>query len=145
MIFVAVDWSGARRPAGKIWLAEALAGTLQRLEPVSSRADVVRYVSDYGSRGIAAVVGLDFSFSLPAWFCRHLGAADAVELWGQVAANGDTWLASCQWPFWGRPGKRRPELPAHFRRTEERVGARLRTKPKSTFQIGGAGAVGTGS
>jgi hypothetical protein len=42
-------------------------------------------------------------------------------------------------PFWGRAGSRRPSERELFRRTEQGTGG------KSVFQIGGAGAVGTGS
>src|SRR5207249_2523855 len=50
-------------------------------------------------------------------------------------------------PFWGRKGSGKPAGQEHFRRTELEVppvgpGA---IRPKSVFQIGGAGAVGTGS
>src|SRR5207253_5004720 len=48
---------------------------------------------------------------------------------------------SCEPPFWGRRGHPRPDEYSGFRRTE--LG--LPHKPKSIFQIGGAGAVGTGS
>src|SRR5690606_34245345 len=56
----------------------------------------------------------------------------------------ETWLADCVPPFWGRPGKTRPECEEPLRQTEKslRVGG---IAPKSVFQIGGAGAVGTGS
>lgn len=59
-------------------------------------------------------------------------------------ATGDAkgLLAACEPPFWGRPGKGAQEaqqLGAPYRLTEEGLGA------KSVFQIGGAGAVGTGS
>lgn len=159
---MAIDWSGARTPKGKIWLAEAHGArraqgagasgvgrpSLRRLEALDTRESAIARVIDYGEygeRGAVVAVGIDFSFSLPAWFCAHLGASCAPDLWEVVARHGESWLQTCAWPFWGRPGKSRPDLPAHLRCTEATVGERLRTKPKSTFQIGGAGAVGTGS
>lgn len=145
MRYVAVDWSGARRPRGKIWLAEVTAGLLRRLEPLDSRDQAAEYLEQYLQSETPTVVGLDFSFSLPCWFCRYLGVASAPDLWERVASDGEQWLSSCAWPFWGRPGIRRPRLPAHLRRTEMRVGEAQRIRPASTFQIGGAGAVGTGS
>ncbi len=48
-------------------------------------------------------------------------------------------------PFWGRPGKRRPVDGGDGLRATERDVAGIGVRPKSTFQIGGAGAVGTGS
>jgi hypothetical protein len=66
-------------------------------------------------------------------------------LWDLVARHGEEWLGACQPPFWGRPGMKRPALVEHFRRTEARCTPTKGTRPKSVFQIGGAGAVGTGS
>jgi hypothetical protein len=88
------------------------------------------------------VVGLDFGFSLPAWFLRFNGYAAVAELWSD-AARLERWLADCPPPFWGRTGCRRPSGPPeqHWRRTELAVTPR----PKSVFQIGGAGAVRTAS
>jgi hypothetical protein len=91
------------------------------------------------------VVGLDFSFSLPAWFLDQCGYGGARELWDAAARDGEAWLQECAPPFWGLPGRRRPELPAHLRRTEAEVAAVGGIRPKSSFQIGGAGSVGTGS
>jgi hypothetical protein len=86
------------------------------------------------------VVGLDFAFSFPRWFCEEQGWESAREVWAAVAGGGEELMT--RWPFWGRPGVRRRDLPADraLRRTEREAGT-----PKSVFQIGGAGAVGTGS
>lgn len=145
MIFSVVDWSGAKNPKGKIWLAEVRANALHHLGPLGTREAAVAHIAGYLEAGRSAVVGLDFSFSFPAWFCDQLGVTSGVDVWREAAAHGESWLEACAPPFWGRPGKRRPALPAHLRRTEALVGAALTIKPKSTFQIGGAGAVGTGS
>ena len=51
----------------------------------------------------------------------------------------------CAPPFWGRPGTRKPELAEHFRATELAVGSVAGIRPKSTFQVSGAGSVGAGS
>lgn len=107
------------------------------------REGVVAHVLELAEEG-PAVVGLDFSFGLPAWFAAEQGAGDAEELWAVVAARGERWLRECPAPFWGRPGTRRPPPdPARplWRRTERASPHR----PLSTFQVGGAGAVGTGS
>jgi Protein of unknown function (DUF429) len=42
-------------------------------------------------------------------------------------------------------GPPRPALPEHLRRTEAALDAVGGIRPKSTFQVGGAGSVGTGS
>ncbi len=61
------------------------------------------------------------------------------------ADRGECWLSDCEDPFWGRPGRKKPDLPDHFRRTEIEAQHVTHAQPKSVFQIGGAGAVGTGS
>jgi len=143
---VAVDWSGAKKPKRKLALAEAAGGMLERLDTFDSREAVIDALGDYASRPEPVVVGLDFSFSLPAWFIRGLGISDAFGLWARVRDEGEAWLAGASsGPFWGRPGRRRPELEAHFRETERDARDTLGLHAKSVFQIGGAGAVGTGS
>ncbi|MGE4161847.1 MAG: VOC family protein [Vicinamibacterales bacterium] len=142
---IAVDWSGAEKPVRKIWLAEADGDGLHRLEAFSSREAVIDAVLEYARTRERVVAGFDFAFSLPAWFQDEHGLVDGPSLWSAVRDRGEDWLRDCAPPFWGRPGRRRPELPAHLRATEERVGRLASIKPKSGFQIGGAGAVGTGS
>ena len=94
------------------------------------------------------VVGLDFSFSFPAWWMAERGWRDAPSAWSAAAREGEAWLRRCAPPFWGRPGRvappvdrRRPAL----RATEAEVAPVGGVRPCSTFQIGGAGAVGTAS
>jgi len=143
---VAVDWSGARSGARRhIWLAHVRAGQLLELQNGRTGNEVVGHLAQLRAASPAGLaVGLDFAFSFPAWFVRQRGHASVDGLWQEVGQQGERWLAACDPPFWGRPGRRRPELPAHHRRTEAgaRVGA---VHAKSVFQIGGAGAVGTGS
>jgi hypothetical protein len=140
---IAVDWSGAiageRR---RIWLAEAAQGGTQllRLEDGRSREEVVAHLAEELPPRTEAVVGLDFAFGVPAWFAAELGARTADELWACAGERAETWLAACEPPFWGRPGRRRPALPAHLRLTEA-----AHPGAKSVFQVGGAGAVGTAS
>ncbi len=91
-------------------------------------------------------IGLDFAFSFPAWFLEHIGVAGAPELWARVAERSEAWLAACEPPFWGRPGRLRPVLAGGAWRRGELAAPRMGgIGPKSVFQIGGAGAVGTGS
>ena len=91
------------------------------------------------------VVGLDFAFSLPAWFLEQRNLKSAQELWALADREAEAWITACRPPFWGRPGTRRPDLEAHFRWTELDAPATAGIRPKSVFQIGGAGAVGAGS
>ena len=143
---LAVDWSGARTGAERaMWLAEVRDGALFRLECGRTREQLAEHLLAEAERDPHLVAGLDFAFSLPAWFLRARGLADGPALWALATEEAEGWLAACESPFWGRPGKKRPDLPTHLRHTDEAVPAVGGIRPKSVFQIGGAGAVGTGS
>ena len=148
---IAIDWSGAKAGArSKIWLAEVRDGRLTRLESGRDRSEVVAHVIDHASADPDVAVGLDFAFSFPRWYAEQLGATSIEELsietlWNLVAEQGEDWLRNCPDPFWGKPGRGKLELPEHLRRTEECASKQEGSTPKSVFQIGGAGAVGTGS
>ena len=144
---VAVDWSGAKTGArSKIWLAEVRDGRLSRLESGRDRAGVIKHLIADAKADPDVVVGLDFAFGFPGWYAEQLSATSIQDIW-TLAEQGDEWLRGCPHPFWGKPGKRKPNLAEHehFRRTERRVAKRYGVTPKSVFQIGGGGAVGTGS
>lgn len=148
-ILVAVDWSGALRGVrGALWVAEAREGRLVRLECGRDREQAIRFLVDLARRDPRLVVGLDFAFSFPGWFLRERKVASAREAWHLVRREGEDWIDRCEPPFWGRPGAPRPHpAPGRspYRKTEsERLPLRG-IAPKSVFQIGGAGAVGTGS
>ena len=143
---IAVDWSGAKTGAkSKIWLAEVCGGRLTRLESGRDRDEVIAYLIEVGSADPDLVVGLDFAFSFPSRFTKEQRATSIQEVWDLVADKGEHWLHECEPPFWGRRGAPRPDLPEHYRRTEQLAGRVPGASPKSVFQIGGAGAVGTGS
>jgi hypothetical protein len=142
---IAVDWSGSARTSRGTCLARAGGGRLLELRTGLSRKGAIDAVIAHAARDPELVVGLDFAFSAPAWWLRHLGLDSAPGLWGLATAEGERWLAECEPPFWGRPGRPRPALEEHFRLAEQRVGPVAGIRPKSVFQIGGAGAVGTGS
>jgi hypothetical protein len=148
MRVMAIDWSGDAQTARRhIWLAEADASTpgqLVRLEAGRDRQELTNHLMHEASE--ALVIGFDFAFSFPTWFIQALGVQTAPELWALVAERGETWLAACAPPFWGHPGRPRPpELQPSLRRTDLAVPRTAGVAPKSIFQIGGAGAVGTGS
>jgi predicted nuclease with RNAse H fold len=139
MRIIAVDWSGKLvRPEEQIWLAEVVDGELVRLENGRSREQLVAHVGRTGP----TIVGLDFAFSFPRWWCQLRGWTDVAEVWTAIAADGERLLASCEWPFWGRSAKPNPHSAREAYRRTEREDA---PSAKSVFQIGGAGAVGTGS
>ena len=143
---IAIDWSGALVGARrKIWLGEVEDGRLVRLENGRDRQQIGDHLIALAKDRPRMIVGLDFAFSLPAWFLNERGLKSAKELWALADRDADAWLADCQPPFWGKPGASCPELPARFRRTESEAPGTAGIRPKSVFQIGGAGAVGTGS
>lgn len=141
---IAVDWSGAATgSARRIWLAEAHSGILTRLEGGRPRAAVVAELCAETAGSDPVIAGVDFAFSLPSWYLDELGIAAVTPPWTRIAEQAETWLRDCPSPFWGRPGRRRGPQP-QLRACEEGVSIRGIT-PKSVFQIGGAGACGTGS
>jgi hypothetical protein len=148
MRVIAIDWSGALVGAARhIWLAEAVEpGRLVRLEAGRSRAEIATHLLTLLDAEPDTVVGLDFAFSFPGWFVRQLGVDSGPALWAHVAKCGDQWLAECAPPFWGRGARSRPlSANSQLRRTEQDVPRQAGIAPKSIFQIGGAGSVGTGS
>ena len=112
------------------------------------------------------VVGFDFCFSFPEWFVHgEHGCRSGPEFWRVVTEqHGERWLerGHTDQRFWGKPHKRPAEfsgenlhrmlratdidckLVAHIPE-EERVARVKGITPKSVFQIGGSGSVGTAS
>ena len=143
---IAVDWSGAKSGArSKIWLAEVRDGRLMRLESGRDRQEVVTHLIEDANVHPDVVIGLDFAFSFPSWFAEREGAKSSEDVWKLVARHGEEWLRDCPPPFWGRPGRKKPTGLELLRKTEKQASDLESSFPKSVFQIGGAGAVGTGS
>ena len=144
MRIVAVDWSGKFKRAEEfLWLAEVRDGQLVDLRSGLSRPELVARLIEMARDDARMVVGLDFAFSFPRWWCVERGWSTGREVWRGMQAEGEYLLATCEPPFWGRPGKPNPHSKEQlFRRTdlEDGLGG-----AKSVFQVGGAGAVGTGS
>jgi hypothetical protein len=140
------------------------------LESGRSRVELMEWLVEMARETPRMVVGFDFSFSYPAWFLRELGIESAEEFWRVVAeGQGERWLhKDCEdVRFWGRVGSRRHgKKPAEFsgehahrmlRKAETALKVRAEIAdpmaaariagiaPKSAFQIGGAGSVGTAS
>jgi predicted nuclease with RNAse H fold len=141
---IAVDWSGAASPRAQretIWLAEATGGRLARVEGGRDRDELAEHLIHESARDPRLVIGLDFAFSLPAWFLDELGIARARDLWKRMAAEAEEWLAGPRPPFWRAAGSA-PERP--FRQTELEV-RKLGAPAQSVFKLVGAGQVGPGS
>jgi hypothetical protein len=142
------------------------------LEGGRSREELIGWLIELGQQTPRMVVGVDCCFSYPAWFLQEHGCATVFEFWEQVAAGkGEAWLhRECEDErFWGVRGPRRlGKRPAEFcgeglqrmmRLTDydnkiaarqeggdpERAAKMFGITPKSPFQIGGSGSVGTGS
>jgi hypothetical protein len=126
-------------------LAEVVDGVLVRLEGGRSRDQIAEHLIAQVEHDAHQVIGLDFAFSLPAWYLDELGVTTGRELWDLACDRAEAWLSACAPPFWGRGGRRRPHLPSHFRCTEMVVPPVGKIRPKSIFQVGGSGSVGTGS
>jgi hypothetical protein len=143
MRVMAVDWSGKLKGEAEfIWLAEVKDGVLRTLENGRGRAEIIRHIVDLADDDPEFVVGFDFAFSFPEWWCRAQGWHSAREIWAAMTDTGEQLLDACDDPFWGRPEKRNPYAKDKlYRRTE----IEDNQTAKSVFQIGGAGAVGTGS
>jgi hypothetical protein len=170
---VAVDWSGRVDAAGQrrhIWAGVWSAGKVT-LEAGRTREELVEWLIAMAHETPRMVVSLDCCFSFPAWFLVEHGCATVFEFWGKVAdGHGERWLArECKEVerdvrFWGAPHKRPEEfcgenLHRMLRLTDvdNKVTPKLAGEdplraakvkgitPKSPFQIGGSGSVGTGS
>jgi hypothetical protein len=140
---VAVDWSGRVTGAQRfIWIAEAVDGRLTVLEDGRDRDETIDWVIARAAADPQLVAGFDFAFSFPAWYCQARGWRDGPSVWRAMAAEGEALLATCPDPFWGRPGHGRPGSVDRGLRATDRIDIR---GAKSVFQIGGSGAVGTGS
>ena len=166
-----VDAAGQRRHiwAG-VWTASPGGGSVT-LEAGRTREELVTWLIEMARETSRMVVGLDCCFSFPAWFLREHGCGTAFDFWRKVAeGQGERWLAreagevARDERFWGAPHKR-PEqfcgegLARSMRLTDmenkvtpkmtegdpERAAKVKGITPKSPFQIGGSGSVGTGS
>jgi hypothetical protein len=135
------------------------------LEGGRTRTEVCEWLVGLARETPRMVVGLDFCFSFPDWFVRgELGCADGPAFWELVAGGlSEQWLArgNPDRRFWGKHPKpeefRGDGLHRMLRATDidcklaaripeaERAERVRGIGPKSVFQIGGAGSVGTAS
>jgi len=142
---IAVDWSGALTgAANRIWMATARGGKLTELVAPGSREAVARALITRRNDPSPVLVGLDFAFGMPAWYMAERGWTDVDAVWAAARDEGEVWLRTCEPPFWGRPGTTRPHPVLRGLRASE-SGTVGWLQPKSVFQVGGAGSVGTGS
>jgi hypothetical protein len=166
-----LDAAGQRRHiwAG-VWTLDEVGGKVT-LEAGRTREELVQWLIAMSCETSRMVVSVDCCFSFPAWFLAEHGCRTVFDLWRKVAAGeGDRWLArECEEVardarFWGRPHKRPEEFcgenlhrsmrltdmdnkitPKMLEGDPERAAKVRGITPKSPFQIGGSGSVGTGS
>ena len=148
---LAIDWSGSaavRDQRQHIWMDDWHRGTIT-LTSGRTRDETTAVVIAASRETPALVVGIDFAFCYPEWFLTAQGCSTAAAMWQQATLEGDRWLRECEPPFWGRARKlcpldhRGPQWNGY--RATEREFQRDGRLPSSPFQVGGAGAVGTGS
>jgi Protein of unknown function (DUF429) len=160
-------WAGVwtRHALGKVGGGKVI------LEDGRSREELAAWLVAMAAETPRMVVGIDCCFSYPAWFLRERGCADVFDFWRHVhSGHGERWLGvDCPDDerdprFWGRPHKRPPEFCGDgyhtmMRRTDmenkveqalpggdpTRAALMRGIQPKSPFQVGGSGSVGTGS
>ena len=167
-----IDAAGQRRHIWSgVWTRADSGRITVKLEAGRTRAEMSEWLLALGRETPRMVVGIDCCFSYPVWFLEELGCRDIFSFWRLVASGkGEEWLqASCadrehDRRFWGKPHKRPAEfcgegLRSMFRHTDydnkiaqaleggdaERAAKMKGITPKSPFQIGGSGSVGTGS
>ena len=146
-----------------------------QLEDGRTRVEMTEWLLKLAGETPRMVVGIDCCFSFPAWFLEELGCPDVFSFWRLAASGkGEQWLTRHQRDsaedaardvrFWGAPHKRPPVfsgegLRSMFRYTDyenkiaqaleggdlQRAAKMKGITPKSPFQIGGSGSVGTGS
>lgn len=153
---MAIDWSGRRGPDQRrfLWLAEAVDGELVRLEGGRTRAELIELLITEADRDPNLIVGVDFAFSLPAWYLQQRQLTPR-QLWALLADEALTpamrqlgltrWMNRPELPFWITGEAHARLAPGQsLRRTEQEVRV-PGVQPKSVFQLVGAGQVGRSS
>ena len=141
------------------------------LEAGRTRDEITEWLIDLGREMSRLVVSIDCCFSFPGWFLKEHGCEDMFAFWRKANSGlAEQWLArECDEiardeRFWGAPHKRPAQFcGAGYRRMfrfadydnkiaqgleggdPERAAKMRGITPKSPFQIGGSGSVGTGS
>jgi len=167
-----IDLPGQRRHiyAG-IWTRSKNGKITVKLEAGRTRDEVADWLIALAAETPRMVVSIDCCFSYPAWFLEEHNCATVFDFWKHVAdGQGERWLAreavdiAHDTRFWGKPHKRPEEFSGEnlrrmmrFTDWDNKIAQRLPNgdadraakmigiTPKSPFQIGGSGSVGTGS
>ncbi len=152
--FLGVKWSGSVKPQQRgtgIWVAVVNNGVLYEIKSGCTREEAIDFILSNGRNVPRVTVGIDFGFSVPAWFIDEQGWRSALQLWDYLDSMEQhrgvltQWPAHLTLPFWGPNIRTRPDIPAGadwFRQTENDVREMTGAVPKSVFQLTGAGSVG---
>ena len=171
---IGIDWSGRVDASGQrrhiwagIWTRDNAGKISVKLESGRTRSEIAAWLIELAAETPRMVVGFDFCFSFPAWFVRdEHGCVSAPAFWQHISDHNhaERWLTRSHEDrrFWGKPHKRPAEfsgdnihrmlratdidckLIAHIPEAERQARVKGIT-PKSVFQIGGSGSVGTAS
>jgi hypothetical protein len=166
-----IDVAGQRRHIwAAMWTRSEGKVTVQ-LEAGRTRDEITEWLIELARETPRMVVSIDCCFSFPGWFLAEHGCEDMFAFWRKVNSGlAEQWLArECEAiardeRFWGKPHKRPAQFcGAGYRRMfrfadydnkiaqalpggDAARAAKMRgITPKSPFQIGGSGSVGTGS
>ena len=161
-------WTSAEFARGRAGTAARARGTdgIVSLENGRTRDETADWLIALAQETPRLVVGFDFCFGFPEWFVHgEHSCQTGPEFWNLVAhQHGERWLerGHADRRFWGKPHKRPEEfsgdqihrmlratdidckLIAHIPEAERAARVKGIT-PKSVFQIGGSGSVGTAS
>jgi len=166
-----IDAAGQRRHIWSAIWTSSECGIKVQLEAGRTRGEITEWLIELGHEMPRLVVSIDCCFSFPGWFLEEHGCEDMFTFWRKVNAGlAEKWLdRECDEiardeRFWGAPHKRPEQFcgPGYrrmFRFADydnkiaqalpggdaERAAKMRGITPKSPFQIGGSGSVGTGS
>lgn len=149
--FIGVDWSGARDPAraaAHIRVAVVREGGLREVHGGLTREAVADLLIEAVLVEPETAIGLDFCFSVPAWYATERGWSSVGEVWRWAAAWARSGAdpAALDAPFWGPRVRPSPEwAPERALRATEREVSRAGAQARSVFQLTGAGSVGAQS
>jgi hypothetical protein len=166
-----IDAAGQRRHIWSAIWTRSESGTKVQLEAGRTRDEITDWLIELARETPRMVVSIDCCFSFPGWFLEEHGCDDMFAFWRKANSGlAEQWLdRECDEiardeRFWGAPHKRPAQFcgPGYrrmFRFADydnkiaqalpggdaERAAKMRGITPKSPFQIGGSGSVGTGS
>lgn len=170
-----IDAAGQRRHIWSAIWTRSERGINVQLEAGRTRDEVTDWLLALARETPRLVVSIDCCFSFPGWFLEEHGCADMFAFWRKANSGlAEQWLArerdaiargvTRDARFWGKPHKRPAQFcgPGYRRMFrfadydnkiaqalpggDAQRAAKMRgITPKSPFQIGGSGSVGTGS